>query len=705
MQKVCWFTDIHSNYMSAAERKRIYEQMRNVPADIILITGDIADALVIAEELASMAEVIQKPIYFVLGNHDYYHGNVAEVREKMQRLCTGHRFLHWLPQAGGVLLDENTLLVGQDSWADARLGDFQNSDVVLTDSRLIGDLAASSASGGREQLLSRMRALADVDAAALDQSLTSNITPQIQRVIILTHVPPFEGACWDQGSMISNPSLRPFFTSKIIGDVILRVAQSHPTTQFLVLCGHTHFPGVYRPAANVLARTGKSNADLMLSPNRLEYKIISTKELYGEESSLFQSRHKKLVDQHFIKENGGRKMREGVSDIVKRLGELAQMMTTRQTMMLAELSHQKEQSEQTLRSRSTEMRSAFGEILAKHAGLDHIELFNERSRMFAKKFFAETHFQILEGIPPEVALDCLLLEPRLIMPFDQQAELMKILAECMISYSQQYPDDPQPLDSQRAGEGTTEQLAKPAAENTQQKAQIIEKCRKQLEQNLRGKKYNVDTRLVAGADWLQELQAILQIATQTRLPAAAAETTARLHLISASIQDEQTRYDILVQNQHAIETETMFSANATTGHAWRQVLDVLLYNKLPGGQVSLDSRVVALTVLVQSKFYEYLTTKSSHYRVKTLFACRASSDSKEYLEAKAYVFLNALRKALGGGEVTDQYPFLTKEDEEHVSGLIETVMKQRSTHSASALPELANSESAHETTLRTAARA
>jgi len=37
-------------------------------------------------------------------------------------------------------LDNNIFLIGQDGWADGRLGDYQSSRVVLNDSRMIADL-------------------------------------------------------------------------------------------------------------------------------------------------------------------------------------------------------------------------------------------------------------------------------------------------------------------------------------------------------------------------------------------------------------------------------------------------------------------------------------------------------------------------------------------------------------------------------------
>jgi len=38
---------------------------------------------------------------------------------------------------------------------------------------------------------------------------------------------------------ISTDDWLPYFSSKIMGDVLMQVAQENPQVEFLVLCGHT----------------------------------------------------------------------------------------------------------------------------------------------------------------------------------------------------------------------------------------------------------------------------------------------------------------------------------------------------------------------------------------------------------------------------------------------------------------------------------
>jgi len=42
--KIIWLTDIHLNFLKAAERVQFYNRVVEIDADKLLITGDIAEA-------------------------------------------------------------------------------------------------------------------------------------------------------------------------------------------------------------------------------------------------------------------------------------------------------------------------------------------------------------------------------------------------------------------------------------------------------------------------------------------------------------------------------------------------------------------------------------------------------------------------------------------------------------------------------------
>lgn len=254
--KLAWLTDVHLNFIDKEARQNFYQAIINTQCDAVLITGDIAEAPCVADLLKEMADYLARPIYFILGNHDYYRGQIDEVQSVMTALTVSHENLFWLPVLGIQPLDNDTFLIGQDGWADGRLGDYQNSRVVLNDSRMIADLFQEKILG-KSQLLQKMQQLADKDVAKLKNTLEQTLSRKPKKIIVLTHVPPFKEACLHEGK-ISDDDWLPYFSSKVLGDMLMQSAQENPETTFLVLCGHTHSEAIYRPMHNLTVEVGSA---------------------------------------------------------------------------------------------------------------------------------------------------------------------------------------------------------------------------------------------------------------------------------------------------------------------------------------------------------------------------------------------------------------------------------------------------------------
>lgn len=252
--KFIWCTDIHLNFIDLDDRVVFYKKLAECDSDGVFITGDIAEAPVLEDILIEMTDHIKLPIYFVVGNHDYYRGQVKEVRDVLTNLTRRNDYLFWLPSSGIHHLNGETVLLGQDGWADGRLGDYTNSRVALNDSRMIADLFQAKILG-KYPLLDKMQSLADADAMALHDDLVKVIAFNPKKVIVLTHIPPFKESCLHEGK-ISDDDWLPYFSSKIMGDVLIEVANKNPGIDFLVLCGHTHDASEYHPLDNLTVKAG-----------------------------------------------------------------------------------------------------------------------------------------------------------------------------------------------------------------------------------------------------------------------------------------------------------------------------------------------------------------------------------------------------------------------------------------------------------------
>ena len=255
--KLAWMTDIHLNFVEPDQRQVFYHSILQTDCDGLLITGDIVDANNFSAVIKEMLDHINKPTYFVLGNHDYYGGNVKDVRQNASELTQSEKHLHWLPHATH-LLNDHTALVGQDGWADGRYGDYENSRLSKKVNCLIDDLSKSQQQG-ELGLLRKMQELADHDAAMLAQQVHQVIeASQPKRILVLTHVPPFKESSVYRDKMSSIYHL-PFYASKATGDILLAFAKKYPDVTFDVLCGHTHGNAFYQPQSNLSVTTGHAD--------------------------------------------------------------------------------------------------------------------------------------------------------------------------------------------------------------------------------------------------------------------------------------------------------------------------------------------------------------------------------------------------------------------------------------------------------------
>jgi Icc protein len=248
--KLAWLTDIHLNFLPQAEIGEFIRRLSESPVDGLLLSGDIGEADDVAIHLNAIDIAFQRPVYFVLGNHDFYRGSIAGVRAKVQALCAVCPNLHWLPDAGVVPLTETTCLVGHDGWGDGRLGNYWGSPIELNDWVLIEEFTRF----GKQARFSKLNELGDEAAGHLRKILPGALAGY-RNVIVNIHVPPFREACW-HGGRISDDYWLPHFTCKAVGDVLVEAMKAHPEKQMTVYCGHTHGAGEAEFLPNLRVSTG-----------------------------------------------------------------------------------------------------------------------------------------------------------------------------------------------------------------------------------------------------------------------------------------------------------------------------------------------------------------------------------------------------------------------------------------------------------------
>lgn len=248
--RIGWLTDIHLNFLSFDSRSAFYGRVQHEKPDALLVGGDIGEADSVTEILAEFVDAVQVPIYFVLGNHDFYRGSIASVRNMAVQQSASSTWLHWLPSAGVVPLTANTALIGHDSWADGRLGDFFGSEVMLNDYFLIEELRGLL----KPQRFAKLNALGD-EAAKFLEDHARRALARWRNVLVLTHVPPFRESCWHEGKVSAGDYL-PHFACQVVGDSLAALMREHPQSNMTVLCGHTHSSGIAQILDNLTVFTG-----------------------------------------------------------------------------------------------------------------------------------------------------------------------------------------------------------------------------------------------------------------------------------------------------------------------------------------------------------------------------------------------------------------------------------------------------------------
>ena len=275
--RLAWISDLHLDHLAVKDPGalgRLGPALDREGAQAVLIGGDIADARGLEEGLRRLAERLGRPIYFVLGNHDYYFGSVDGVRARASGLDIPN--IVWLAGRSPVHLGGNTVLVGHGGWGDAHRGDLDDF-VLLTDYAAIRDLADTidpadfwiNGFTKREALVAVLQRLGEEAARQLAQALAA--AGDCRNLLVLTHVTPFEATCTYRDRP-GNDQVFPGFLWGAMTDPLLRFAESRGSTDILVLSGHTHQDARSTIRPNLRAWSFPAEY------GRLHYRIVEAKE-------------------------------------------------------------------------------------------------------------------------------------------------------------------------------------------------------------------------------------------------------------------------------------------------------------------------------------------------------------------------------------------------------------------------------------------
>jgi predicted MPP superfamily phosphohydrolase len=234
LKRGVWATDLHFDAAGRMQFIGWCQSVKQIDPEFILIGGDICNGQIAFQYLKEISAAVVKPIYFVLGNHDFYYGSISKIRRLAENLSKEYPLIQYLPSSSIIELTSTTALIGHDGWSDARAGNFLSSNILLNDYILIDELKNISKKEREEKLNILGSEASEFLNNALRQAFQN-----YEKVILLTHVPPFREACFYAGKM-SDDNWAPHFVNKVVGDTLLEILKDYPEHQLLVLCGHSH---------------------------------------------------------------------------------------------------------------------------------------------------------------------------------------------------------------------------------------------------------------------------------------------------------------------------------------------------------------------------------------------------------------------------------------------------------------------------------
>lgn len=250
---VGWCTDLHLDFLSQRAFGTLIGHMNFTPkVEFWVCTGDVSNAEQVEGHLDFLVNNLSVPLFFVLGNHDFYCGSFEGVRKTTSK---NHKD-RYLTCSGPILINSDFALVGHDGWYDGGYSNWFADNVVrMFDYEAIKEL--NKVQHNKELLYAKLRDQARKATKKLRKDIIrASVTHR--HIVVATHVPPFRENAVYNGE-ISNDIWLPNFSSKTMGDMLLDVASSlSETHKFTVLCGHSHGDAESNPLPNLRVLTGYS---------------------------------------------------------------------------------------------------------------------------------------------------------------------------------------------------------------------------------------------------------------------------------------------------------------------------------------------------------------------------------------------------------------------------------------------------------------
>ncbi|PIS00393.1 MAG: hypothetical protein COT84_07750 [Chlamydiae bacterium CG10_big_fil_rev_8_21_14_0_10_35_9] len=245
-----WLTDLHIDFKEKEAIDVFLKKVSKVKSDGICITGDIGEKGESINFIKKLSEITKLPIYFILGNHDFYGFKIEEFQAKVHLAFIDNARIFYLNSHHYVPLSNNAAIVGIDNWYDLSQGDFFASPVIPKDFKEIQTFSTLN----KNDLFSFIQDYSHKIIDQLNQKLV-NAFASFSNVILLAHFPPFKEVCL-YNNTVADDNWAPFFVQGLLGDFLKTFMSENPDKCLTVLSGHTHHIASYKPTHNLTIKVG-----------------------------------------------------------------------------------------------------------------------------------------------------------------------------------------------------------------------------------------------------------------------------------------------------------------------------------------------------------------------------------------------------------------------------------------------------------------
>jgi predicted phosphohydrolase len=263
VKRFAWATDIHLDHLVNRSLEQsaqdavfdFFARVSKEPIDGLFLTGDISTGRSLLEHLSIIERAFDRHVYFVLGNHDYWATSTSDMRAELTKVTKSSQTIKYLGALDFVSLTPTTALVGHDGWYDALNGNYKASRFYLNDWDLTLDFL-----GARDidSIVNVSRTLAAGSVAHIERGIELAAAAGHKTVVVLTHYPPFEEAHVYRGRL-GDVDATPWYTSRMMGEMLLCAAAKNPSICFQVFAGHTHGAARVKVAANMVVEVGEAD--------------------------------------------------------------------------------------------------------------------------------------------------------------------------------------------------------------------------------------------------------------------------------------------------------------------------------------------------------------------------------------------------------------------------------------------------------------